>query len=218
MASTGVRDALLSTSFISFLQELLGLIRRLAALVRERRLQGIYELLDQQRTVEIHDPEGHIATVKTTQRVRFLQNHVTAITEYAWGEGELFADYRCSPGVAVDRYAEGSRHVTLISLREHKNRGDEVCLRTHRRIVDGFTKGEEYWENEVYHRTRCMTLRVIFPKGRPCQRATVTQRSTGKTVALGPECFHTLPDGRQALEWTIRRPKLNERYLLRWVW
>ena len=106
----------------------------------------------------------------------------------------------------------------LISLREQRNARDRICFRSERRIVDGFTSEEEYWECEVYHRTKRLTLRIIFPSERPCQRATVTARSTGKTVALGPRCFQALADGRRALCWAMSRPKLNERYLIRWVW
>ena len=209
---------ILSSGGLSWLTSLVDLIKRISLFIEEYRLQGIYDVLDQQRTVEIQDPKGHIVTVSTTQRVRFRQNHVIAITEYAWGEGDLFDDYRCSPGVPVDTYSEGSRQVMLISLRQHKNAGDELCLRSQRRILEGFTRPEEYWESDVYHRTKQIELRIILPKGRPCQRATVTARSTGKTVALGTECYHTLPDGRQALHWSQRKPKLYERYLLRWVW
>lgn len=217
-SGSGALDALLSTSFISLLQEFLGLLRQAAAFVAERRLQGLYDVLDQRRTVTLHDASGRVATVDTVQRLRFRQNHVTAITDYAWGEGQLFTDYRCTPGAPVDYYRVGSRHVVLISLREHKNAGDALCLHTHRRVENGFSKSEEYWECDVYHRTKRMELRIVFPRERPCRRATVTVRSTGKTVALGPACFQTLPDGRLAFTWEINRPRLSERYLLRWVW
>lgn len=209
---------LLSSSVWSSLASLVDFLKRVFTMVEDRRLQGIYEVLDQQRTVTILDTSGKSATVDTVQQVRFRQNHVTALTEYAWGEGELFKAYRCSPGVPVDCYGEGSRQVMLISLREHKNAGDELVLRSQRRILNGFTKEEEYWESDVYHRTKHMELRIIFPKQRRCQRATVTVRSTYKTVALGPECFQTLTDGRQVLHWVQQKPKLNERYLIRWVW
>jgi hypothetical protein len=209
---------LLCSDLFSFANNLVGLVTRFVAFVRGRRLQGIYEVLEQRRTVTLRDPQGRVATVDTTQRVRFRQNHVTALTEYAWGEGQLYADYRCTPGVPVDFYAEGSRQVVLISLREHKNAGEELTLHTHRRITNGFLRPVEYWESDINHRTRRIELRIVFPTARRCQRATVSVPSTGKSVALGPECYHTLPDGRQALCWTNTRPRLNERYLLRWEW
>ena len=207
-----------SSDVVAALMDVLGLARRLIVYLQERRLQGIYDVIEQRRTVTLEDATGRVATVETIQRVRFRQNHVTALTEYAWGEGELFADYSCAPGWPVDRYAEGSRQVMLISLREHRNAGDELCLRTKRRILEGFTRAEEYWESDVYHRTERFELRILFPKGRPCQRATVTVRSTEETVALGPGCYQPQSDGRLALVWTLVRPRLNERYLLRWVW
>ena len=220
MASSRARvlDALLSTGFISTLKEILALLRNTAAFLAERRLQGIYEVLEQQRTVEIHDPNGHAVTVDTTERVRFRQNHVAAITDYVWGDGDMLAEYRCSPGVPVDCYKEGSRYAILISLREHRNHGDELCLRTHRKIIDGFTRPEECWENDIYHRMGSSEIRVLFPKERKCQRATVARRNSGKTIALGPEHFQILPDGSQQLSWVIKKPKLHERYVLHWEW
>ena len=114
---------------------------------------------------------GHKATVETVQRMRFRQNHVTALTEYAWGQGDLYAEYRCSPGVPADYYEERSRHVVLISLRG-KSAGDTMTLRTHRLVMEGFTRNKEYWESDVYHRIQKLDLRIIFPLERPCQRAT----------------------------------------------
>ena len=69
----------------SFLKDLFDLLKQIRESVTEQRLQGIYEVLDQQRTVTIHDPQGRVATVDTIQHLRFRQNYVTAITEYAWG-------------------------------------------------------------------------------------------------------------------------------------
>jgi len=209
---------LFSADLFGFLRELLSMIAQLGPMIRERRFQGIYEVLEQHRTITIHDVRGHVVTVDTTEKVRFRQNHVAAITDYVWGDGKFLAEYRCSPGVPVDCYKEGSRYAILISLREHKNPGDEVCLKTHRKIVGGFTRSAECWENDIYHRMGKSEIRVIFPRDRRCQRATVTRRNAGKTIALGPEHFQVLPDGRQQLSWAIKKPKLHERYALHWEW
>jgi len=85
----------------------LALRQKLVRLLRARRLQGIYDVVEQSRSVTLLDLSGRSASVDTVQRVRFRQNHVTTLTEYAWGEGELWEGYRCSPGVPVDRYSEG---------------------------------------------------------------------------------------------------------------
>jgi len=203
---------------LAALREIPTLLKRLGALVNTRRLQGIYDVLYQRRIIEIHDGDGEVVTVDTVAKLRFRQNHVAALTDYVWGDGEILADYRCSPGVPVDHYKEGSRYAVLISLREHKHHGDVLVLRTHRMIRGGFTRNEECWECDVYHRTGRIELKVIFPLERTCTRATASRRNAHETVALGLEHFSTLPDGRQQLRWVIKRPKLHERYVLHWTW
>jgi hypothetical protein len=210
--------ALIPTNIIETVNRLLDLLQRLHAFIEERRLQGIYDVLDQSRTITLHDPKGRVATVDTTQRVRFRQNHIATLLDHVWGDGRILQEYRCSPGVPVDRYKEGTRHVVLISLREHKNRGDELTFTTHRQVIGGFTRASECWETEVYHRTRRLEVRLLFPRQRRCRRATVTVQSTGQTVALGPSCWRFLPNGKQELVWACDKPKLNERYLLSWDW
>ena len=191
---------------------------RLYRHLARRRVQGIYEVLDHDTVVGLKDPNGKVAIVDRQQEVRFLQDNVVAFADYAWGDGQIFADYRCSPGVPVDRYVNGSRHTVLISLRETKNRGDVLRFTIHRKVLRGFTHKDEWWETEVYHKTRRLKIAVIFPRKRHCERATITQRSTSKTLALGSRHFQLLTDGRQKLTWQTVRPKLHDRYILKWRW
>jgi len=190
-------------------------IRRELAQGRE---QGIYDVLEHHTILELKDTKGEVVVVKRQQKVRFLQNYVAAITDHAWGDGEILAEYECSLGVPVDFYQDGSRHTVLISLREAKSRGDLLKFVIRRKIVGGFCKPDECWETEVYHRTRHLSVAIIFPQGRRCRRATVTQRSANKTVALEPKQFRFLGDARQQLSWEIRNPRLHDRYSLRWEW
>ena len=180
--------------------------------------QGIYDVLKHHTILELKDTRGDVAVVKRRQKVRFLQDHVAAITDHAWGEGEIFAKYDCSPGVPADFYQDGSRHTVLISLREIKSRGDILKLNIRRKIVGGFLEPDESWETEISHRTLHLSVSVIFPGRRRCRRATVTQRSTSKTVTLEPKHYRFLADGRQQLTWEIRNPRLHDRYSLRWRW
>ena len=122
------------------------------------REQGIYEVLEHDTALELMDARGEIAVVRRRQTVRFLQDHVPAITDHAWGDGEIFAEYRCHPGKAVDVFQDGSRHTVLISLREVKNRGDQLTLKIRRKIVGGFRKASQCWETDVYHRIRHLSV------------------------------------------------------------
>jgi hypothetical protein len=143
---------------------------------------------------------------------------VVAIHDHAWGDGEIFARYQCQPGLPVDWYEDGSKHNVLISLRETKNRGDMIELWIERVIHDGLLEEHEWLETEVDHIMQHLRLSVVFPRGRPCRRATLSRRSTGKTAPLSHEHFALLPDGRQKLTWETDNPRLHDRYTIKWVW
>jgi hypothetical protein len=199
-------------------QQLFTMVQRLAVWLQERRTQGLYEVLSLHRTVTLLDPQGQTATVETVKQVRFHQNHVAALLDYVWGDGDILHEYRCSPGAPVDCYKEGTRHVVLISLREIKSRGDQLTLNTHRTVLGGFTRPSECWETGIYHRTQRLEVRLVFPAQRRCRRAVVTVQSTGQTTALSKSHWRYLPDGGQELVWVCLKPRLNECYLLRWEW
>ena len=179
---------------------------------------GMYEILDYDATLEIVDPKGEKAILTRRQVIRFLQDNVVAIHDHAWGDGELFSKYHCQPGVPVDFYEDGSKYNVLISLRETKTRGEVIELWVERVVRGGFLEEHEWLETEIDHWMRGLKLSVIFPKERPCRRATLSRRSTGKTTLLHQGHFALLPDGRQKLTWGTSRPKLHDLYTIKWVW
>ena len=210
--------ALLNRDVLAILRDVIAsgddLLRFLLGLHR----QGIYEVLDHDTKLELCDAKGQLAQVTRRQTVRFLQDHLVAFTDYAWGDGQTLAEYTCRPGLPVDVYDDGAKKTILISLRETKGRGDVLRFCIQRKIVAGFGKRQEWWETEIYHRTRRLRVVILFPKGRSCRRAVVVQRSNGRTTTLGEEhfCFHQ--DGRQRLAWEVKRPKLHDRYTIKWLW
>lgn len=179
---------------------------------------GMYEILDYNSKLEIMDPEGKTAILTRHEVIRFLQDNVVAIHDHAWGDGDIFAEYNCQPGIPVDFYEDGSKWNVLISLRETKNRGDVIDLWVERTIKDGLLEKEEWLETEVDHRTDRMKLSVIFPQERRCQRATLSRRTISETIALDEQHFLFLEDGRQKLTWQTSRPKLHDRYTIKWRW
>lgn len=203
-------------------QDWLGLLpdlyRALRLWVKRYRHEGMYQILDYDSTLELLDPKGKTAIFKRRQRVKFLQDHIIAFQDYAWGDGDIFADYKCSPGVEVDRYQEGNQWNILISLRETKSAGDVIDFYTERTIKEGFTRDEDWWQVEIRHETRQFRLAIIFPARRHCRRAVLFYRNRQKTTSLGPEHFTTLPDGRQVLTWETNKLKRFENYLIKWQW
>lgn len=96
----------------------------------------MYEILEYDSALEINDPTGDRATLTRREVVRFLQDNVVAIHDHAWGDGELFAKYRCQPGVPVDFYEAGFKWNVLVPLREIKHRGD-LAVETSQALTEG---------------------------------------------------------------------------------
>ena len=104
----------------------------------------LYEILDYESTLELCDTKGATARFQKRQRVKFLQNNIIAFEDYVWGDGDLLAEYSCSPGVVADRYREGDRWNLLISLRETKHKGDITefhIARVKKRVLRRRTNG-----------------------------------------------------------------------------
>lgn len=193
-------------------------IRLLSLLPLRKPILGMYQVLDHQVELELCDISGKKAIYRKTQMVRFLQDNIIAYEDKAWGDGEIFTAYRCSPGLAVDCYADGHRYRVLISLREQKHRGDVETFRIEREITSGFTNATEDFQTEVDHQTEQLSLAVLFPVARPPQDAWIVEQNTGRRIPLGPSHREALPDGRLRLRWQIRRPRRYEAYVLRWAW
>ena len=179
---------------------------------------GIYEVLDYKATLELKDKAGKKAVYAKQQTVRFLQNNVIAYQDTAWGDGDIFADYQCTPGVAVDRYREGHRYRTLISLRGTKNKGDIEHFYIQRKILDGFTQKTEGFQTEIDHTTHRLSLRLIFPKSRHPKQVSLMEQNAKRKTVLGTAYHQTLPDGRLQVAWETRQPRTFEAYILHWTW
>lgn len=192
--------------------------RLLRPLFKRRTDRGLYEILDYDVTLDLPDPSGRLAIFRRHQLVRFLQDHVIAYQDEAWGDGEVLSGYQCSPGMPVDFFQVGSRHLILISLRETKNRGDKVEFRIERTVKNGFTKEKEWLEAETRYPTRRLRMRIVFPRSRPCLGATLIERRKDKTTQLGERYFDIRRDGRQVLTWSRKRPAQGESYTISWNW
>ena len=204
----------LSLDWVSLALDLIHHLRRILC----SKASGAYEILDYEATLDLLDATGKTALFKKRLQVKFLQNNVIAFEDYAWGDGEILADYRCAPGVVVDKYREGDRWTVLISLRESKSSGDIEEFHIERIERKTFTKTEEWLQTEIRRRTRRLRMNIIFPKQRRCQRAVLVQRKFNRTTVLGPEHFRTLPDGRQLVTWETNHVTAYDIYTVKWQW
>ena len=211
----GKVSTIVSPEWLKLLPDLFQFARRWW---RNRQPRGLYEILDYDVALELLDPYGQMAVIKKRQKVKFLQDNIIAFEDYAWGDGDIFAAYSCTPGVVTDSYKEGDRYNILISLRETNNTGDVTDFYIERTIKYGFTQSEEALQTEIRHQTRRLKVTVIFPNERKCQRMALLHRSHRQTNILGPEHFTDLPDGRQQVVWETTHIKRFEIYTLKWMW
>lgn len=179
---------------------------------------SLYQVNSLDIGLELCRADGSDAIYTKRSRVRFLQDHVTAYRDQAWGEGILFSEYSCAPGIPVDHYCEGDRWYTLISLRESKSRGDVEDLYIRRRIKNGFPYDDEFFFAKIDHPTQHLTLSVIFPKERLPKKLFVTEQNAKRTQELSGEYVDVLPDKRLLARWEVEKPKRYETYVLRWQW
>jgi hypothetical protein len=178
----------------------------------------MYEVLSYEATLELLDTRGRWARFEKREQVRYLQDHILAYQDHAWGDGEILLHYRCMPGTAVDRYRPGQKTYILISLREVKARGDVDEFTIEWRMRNCFRRRLELWETEVSHRTKQLSVRIIFPEARPPTRAWVVEQLQRRSSPLEQAARRQLPDGRWLIHWATAAPRLHERYLLQWEW
>lgn len=196
----------------------LDLIESIQEYVQQKSPEGLYEILEYETQLELLDAHGRTAHLSKHQRVKFLQDNVIAFQDYAWGEGNVLAAYNSKPGFVADRYREGERWNILISLRESKQRGEVEDFYIERKLLNTFTRKEEWWQIEMQHRTRRAKLEVVFPKKRHCKQATIVERNQNRTIVLAAENFRLFADGRQLLTWETLEPRRFETYTVKWSW
>jgi hypothetical protein len=115
--------------------------------------KGMYEVLDYQTILTIHDDKGKNASLAKIEKVRFLQDNVIAYQDQAWGDGKILLNYQCSPGVPVDFYRTGYRTHILISLRDLKNKRAVTEFNIRWDMKNCFLKPTGYWSTDINHST-----------------------------------------------------------------
>lgn len=186
--------------------------------LRSRSFDGTYEVLDYESILELKDQDGKNAVVKKCEKVRYLQDNIITYQDQAWGDGKILEDYRCTPGVPVDRYRLGYKTHILISLRAVKNKGDVDDFNIEWGIKEGFLLKTGFWATQISHRTRRMTIKVIFPKKRPPRGISIVEQNSQRIHFLGETATVQLPDGRWLVTWEKYQPRLYEPYILKWEW
>ena len=178
--------------------------------------KGMYEVLEYETTVEIHDVKGRNATVTKVEKVRFLQDNVIAFQDQAWGDGKILQDYKCSPGVPVDFYRSGHKTHVLISLRDVMNKGNEEIFHIAWKMKDGFLKKHNSWSTDIDHQTKKLLVILVFPHDRIPKNIRFVVNNKNKSHSIRKENPRQLSDKRWKICCEVINPMLNGKYTLYW--
>lgn len=178
----------------------------------------VYEIVNLEETWEIHDATGATVTLKKVMDVEFLRDQVTSIHDPAWGAGELFAEYSCSPGRYVGISRSGERQLAVVMLDPPRRRGDSQHFDITRVIKGGFTGPDEWIELDSETCTGPLKVSVVFPRDRLPQNCQWTRRRGNSEKNLGAISQRWREDGRQECYVRVARPSPDEIYRVTWTW
>jgi hypothetical protein len=188
-------------------------------LILRDRFGGLWQIIDDIDEWDIPDDTGKLVLLTKTRKLRFLQNGVFAIRDYAWGSGKVDGNYSCAPGHAADHFWHDGRHNVVVSLRETKRRGDIEDFTIKREFADSFCEDSESVHAEIMTETQQLTIKVVFPGSRPPTKAWASSRSDEAANKKHSKLdIHGGVDGRQFVTHTLTRPKLGENYVVGWDW
>ncbi len=177
-----------------------------------------YEILWQNIVLEIHDPGGQQATLTKTARVRFLQDHVLALSDRTWGSGAIALAPYPGPGIVADQFEHQQELHSLISLREPKHRGEVTTIETVHRREGGFTREQEWFDVEIDLPTNDVRFEVRFPQEREPSEAFLSERLSGTKHALIGANRIRDPHGRVRIVWRRHCPIVKECFRTEWRW
>jgi len=199
--------------------QLLGRIWKIGRkIVRGWSREGVYEVLDYECQLELKDKKGNLATIQKREKIHYLQDYITSYQDQAWGDRNVFLNYRCSPGLPVDEFRLGHKTYKLISLRESRNKGDTDEFHIEWDMQRGFLKSTGFWGTAISHRTKKVIVKVVFPKDRPPLHISIVESNLQRTRDLAKDAQKLLPDGRTMITWENENPRLYENYVLKWEW
>lgn len=182
-------------------------------LLPEGLITSPYEILDFQATLTLEDPEGMRATFQRTQRVRFLQDGVSGILDHMWGKGVALTFYDNEAGSLEDSFKDEGRRHLVIGLKHTTKRGESLKFQVVRRAMAQFIEDEEWVETIIDHPIVRLGYSVVFPKERPCDRASLHYE--GGEIPLP---VVKLAQGKTVVRFKIDRASKDMPYTVRWSW
>jgi hypothetical protein len=205
---------IISESVLLIVERALRIIRTLTSL-RAQPPAYSYENLLLEFSLDLKDRQGRHAVITRKQRVHFFTTEAGVLSSPVWGEGSQLKRYWLSGARRLGIRLEGSRRVLLLGLAQPAQPDMVAQVTSEQMVANAFLKKREYFEAIVERPTKRLTLRALFPKGRPPTEASVSVNSTRKVDRLP---IRLGKDGRARLCYSVKQPSLNTVYSMRWAW
>lgn len=172
-----------------------------------------YEVLNYTSIVTLDDPEGMHATIERHERIRFLQEGVSAILDHAWGDGVVMTSYQTNVGHVEGSLRDAGKRHLVLGLRRPAHRGEIVEFAVERKLVAAVTQNEEWLETVIDHPVRQIACTVRFPQARPCKQASLVTSDREMIVPVIKESKDVT-----VVQFHQFFPKPHAPYTLRWSW
>jgi len=175
-----------------------------------------FTIVELKKTLTFHDAHGHKATFERNQIVK--ANH-KGLTEF-WVKS-ISADGQIE-NLQIDGREPDHKRTRAGALeickhfRQPLQRGETDEMLLSYVMIDAFPEDLESLNHGVGHRTRRLTIVVMFHHDKPCRSARAFLRYGGQIYKSLPQ--PNISNDSCKIEMEIKRPKLGSQIYLEWDW
>lgn len=179
--------------------------------------EGLYTYVVARDERDICDAQGQRVVNTKHRTVKYLQDEVFAIRDYAWATGQVGgAVVKQGPGKAIKDYRRDNREHTIILLDGIRKRGNQDDFKLAREFIGSFVQDTESVQIDVIHGTERIESTILFPATRPPTAAWVTMREGD--VETQEQLTPQRSNGRQQISWSTEHPRRYALYTVSWNW
>jgi hypothetical protein len=176
-----------------------------------------YSVLSHESTWDIASPDGSLVHATRIKRIRFDQNKVVSLYDFASGDGKRENKY--TPGEAVADFIGEGRWCSLIALGRVYYRGEHLNFKVERTVRDGFMSPHESVGIVTQDATDRMRMTILWPADQPptalrLGRATPTQEWRSEDVLASLKS----KKGRPTYTVEIHGPEKGSTTIIEWEW
>ncbi len=191
----------------------LAIVRSLN-LIKARTVPYSYENLLLDFHLDLKDLHGQRAVLTRKQRVHFFTAEAGVLSSPVWGEGTQLRRFELTGAMRLGARPDGFRQVLMLGLQRPTVKDLKAAVVSRQTMANAFLRKQEYMEAVVERPTKRLTLRAVFPKGRPPTDAYLST-SSGVAEKLSVRIGQ---DGRARISWSFNQPALDTVYSMRWAW